>query len=56
VGTVRLFSRFRPFLPIVDQIAGLLLVGVGLLLALNYMPTLNAYFISLTPQWLLERL
>jgi cytochrome c-type biogenesis protein len=50
------FGRFRPFLPVVDRVAGLLLVGVGLLLALNYMTILNAYFISLTPQWLLERL
>ncbi len=50
------FGRFRPFLPVVDRVAGVLLVGVGLLLALNYMTILNAYFISLTPQWLLERL
>jgi len=50
------FGRFRPFLPVVDRVAGLLLVGVGLLLALNYMTILNAYFIGLTPQWLLERL
>ena len=34
----------------------LLLIGVGVLLFTNYMPYLNAYFISLTPQWLLERL
>ena len=50
------FGRFRPFLPVVDRVAGVLLIGVGLLLALNYMTILNAYFISLTPQWLLERL
>jgi len=50
------FSRFRHFLPVVDRVAGLLLVGVGVLLVLNYMTLLNAYFISLTPQWLLERL
>lgn len=50
------FGRFRPFLPVVDRVAGLLLVGVGLLLVLNYMTILNAYFISLTPRWLLERL
>jgi cytochrome c-type biogenesis protein len=50
------FSRFRPFLPVVDRVAGLLLVGVGFLLVVNYMSTLNAYFISLTPQWLLKRL
>jgi len=50
------FSRFRPFLPAVERVAGVLLVGVGLLLVLNYMSILNAYFISLTPQWLIERL
>lgn len=50
------FSRFRPFLPVVDRLAGALLVAVGVLLVLNYMTLLNAYFISLTPQWLLERL
>ncbi len=50
------FGRFRRFLPIVDRVAGVLLVGVGLLLVLNYMTVLNAYFIGLTPQWLLQRL
>jgi len=50
------FGRFRPFLPGVDRIAGLVLIAVGTLLALNYMSILNAYFIGLTPQWLLERL
>jgi cytochrome c-type biogenesis protein len=50
------FSRFRPFLPVVDRVAGLLLVAVGVLLVLNYMTLLNAYFIGLTPQWLIERL
>lgn len=53
---LRFFARFKRFLPIVDRGAGLLLVGVGLLLITNYMTSLNAYFISLTPQWLLERL
>ena len=55
-GFLAFFSRFRPFLPIVDRVAGLLLVGVGLLLALDYMTILNVYFVGLTPQWLLERL
>ncbi|MBI1734526.1 MAG: cytochrome c biogenesis protein CcdA [Candidatus Rokubacteria bacterium] len=53
---LRFFARFKRFLPIVDRVAGALLVGVGLLLITNYMTYLNAYFISLTPQWLLERL
>ncbi len=53
---LRFFARFRRFLPLVDRVAGLMLIGVGVLLLLNYMSYLNAYFISLTPQWLLERL
>lgn len=53
---LRFFARFKRFLPVVDRVAGLLLIGIGLLLITNYMTYLNAYFISLTPQWLLERL
>jgi cytochrome c-type biogenesis protein len=53
---LRFFARFKRFLPVVDRVAGVLLIGVGLLLVMNYMTYLNAYFISLTPQWLLERL
>lgn len=53
---LRFFARFRRFLPVVDRVAGALLIGIGLLLITNYMTYLNAYFISLTPQWLLERL
>lgn len=53
---LRFSARFRRFLPLVDRVAGLMLIGVGVLLFMNYMPYLNAYFISLTPQWLLERL
>jgi hypothetical protein len=40
----------------VDRVAGLILIGVGVLLVMNYMAYLNAYFIGLTPQWLLKRL
>lgn len=53
---LRFFARFKRFLPWVDRVAGLILIGVGVLLVLNYMAYLNAYFISLTPQWLLQRL
>jgi cytochrome c-type biogenesis protein len=53
---LRFFARFRRFLPLVDRVAGAVLVGVGLLLATGHMSRLNAYFISLTPRWLLERL
>lgn len=53
---LRFFTRFKRFLPWVDRVAGLILIGVGVLLVMNYMAYLNAYFISLTPQWLLKRL
>jgi cytochrome c-type biogenesis protein len=53
---LRFSARFKRFLPFVDRVAGLLLIGVGVLLFMNYMPYLNAYFIALTPEWLLKRL
>lgn len=39
-----------------DRVAGLMLIGVGVFLFMNYMSYLNAYFITLTPEWLLKRL
>lgn len=53
---LRFSAGFKRFLPFVDRVAGLLLIGVGVLLFMNYMPYLNAYFITLTPEWLLKRL
>jgi cytochrome c-type biogenesis protein len=50
------FRRFRPWLPVVERVAGALLVVVGVLVATNYFIVLNAYALSLTPQWLLKRL
>lgn len=52
----RFFERFRRFLPLVDRVAGVVLVAVGVLLFTGTMTSLNAYFIRLTPQWLWERL
>jgi cytochrome c-type biogenesis protein len=50
------FRRFRPWIPVVERAAGILLVAVGLLVLTNYFIVLNAYAISLTPEWLLNRL
>lgn len=50
------FRRFRPFLPWVDRMAGLLLVMMGALLFTGYMTRLNSYFIGPTPGWLWSRL
>lgn len=50
------FRRYRTAMPVVERLAGVLLVVVGLLVVTNYFVVLNAYAISLTPQWLLKRL
>jgi cytochrome c-type biogenesis protein len=50
------FRRFRPWIPIVERAAGVLLIVVGILVVTNYFIVLNSYAISLTPDWLLKRL
>jgi len=40
----------------VERAAGVLLVVVGVLVYTNYFVVLNAWAISLTPEWLLRRL
>lgn len=53
---LKLFNLYRPLIPVVERVAGVLLIAVGLLVFTNYFVILNAYAISLTPQWLLKRL
>jgi cytochrome c-type biogenesis protein len=53
---LRWFKRYRPFIPLVERGAGVLLVVVGVLVYTNYYVYLNAWAISLTPEWLLKRL
>lgn len=53
---LRLFRRYRPFIPIMERAAGALLVIVGVLVYTNYYVMINAWAISLTPEWLLRRL
>jgi len=55
-GFLRFFQRYRPFIGVVERMAGVLLAVVGLLVFTNYFAVLNSYAISLTPQWLLKRL
>jgi cytochrome c-type biogenesis protein len=55
-GFLRFFKRYRPFIPTVERAAGVLLVLVGLLVLTNYYLVLNAWAISITPEWLLKRL
>jgi cytochrome c-type biogenesis protein len=53
---LRFFKRYRPFIPVVERGAGVLLVAVGVLVATNYYVILNSWAVSLTPEWLLKRL
>jgi cytochrome c-type biogenesis protein len=53
---LRFFKRYRPFIPVVERGAGVLLIVVGVLVATNYYVVLNSWAISLTPEWLLRRL
>jgi cytochrome c-type biogenesis protein len=55
-GFLRFFTRYRPFIPVVERAAGVLLVVVGALVLTDYYVVLNAWAISLTPEWLLKRL
>jgi cytochrome c-type biogenesis protein len=55
-GFLTAFQRFRPYIPLVERTAGVLLVLVGLLVVTNHLVVLNSYAISLTPEWLLRRL
>jgi cytochrome c-type biogenesis protein len=55
-GFLKFFKRYRPFIPTVERVAGILLVGVGILVLTNYYVLLNAWAQSLTPDWLLKRL
>ena len=53
---LRFFKRYRPFIPVVERAAGVILIVVGVLVFTNYYAVLNAWAISLTPDWLLRRL
>ncbi len=51
------FSQgFRRYIRAVHVTAGILLLIVGVLILTEYLTILNAYAISLTPEWLFDRL
>jgi cytochrome c-type biogenesis protein len=50
------FQRFRSKLVLVDRVAGVLLVIVGLMMIMDYMTVLTGYLQSLTPSALRSRL
>ncbi len=50
------FSRFRRFLPTVQFLSGLLLVGLGILLVTGTFTMLSTYLIRFTPEFILNRI
>jgi cytochrome c-type biogenesis protein len=53
---LRFFARFKRALPVVNALAGGMLVLVGVLVFSGYFTLLNGYLIQLTPPWLLQLL
>jgi len=53
---LKFFKRYLPFIPTVERAAGVLLIIVGVLVITNKYVLLNAWAVSLTPEWLLKRL
>jgi cytochrome c-type biogenesis protein len=50
------FQRFRPYLPWVDRVAGVILIVLGLLLVSDRFTLLAGYLQGLTPEFLRSRL
>ena len=53
---LRLFKRWRPFIPVVERVAGVMLIVVGVLVYTNYYTVRNPWVIGQTPDGLLQRL
>jgi cytochrome c-type biogenesis protein len=53
---LQLSRQMRGYIQTIHVAGGMLLILVGILLMTDYMTLLNAYVLSLTPQWLLQRL
>jgi cytochrome c-type biogenesis protein len=53
---LRFFASFKRMLPVVNAVAGGMLVLVGVLVFSGYFTLLNAYLIRITPPWLLRLL
>jgi len=49
-------AKYRYLIPLFERSAGVPLIAVGVLMLTDQWSRLNAYAISLTPMWLLERL
>jgi cytochrome c-type biogenesis protein len=50
------FQRLKPYLPLINKVAGLLLLVVGVLMLSGQFTLIASKLITFTPDWLLERL
>ncbi|MCK5489856.1 MAG: cytochrome c biogenesis protein CcdA, partial [Gemmatimonadetes bacterium] len=50
------FDRFKRWIPWVERVSGLMLIGVGLLLASGRFTTLAGWATQFTPAFILERI
>ncbi|MFQ5693807.1 MAG: cytochrome c biogenesis CcdA family protein [Nitrospinota bacterium] len=55
-GFLGFFQRFKRLLPTVQRVGGVILILMGVLLLTGQFTVLNTYALSLTPEWLWERL
>ncbi len=53
---LRVFSRFRRFLPVVQVVSGVLLVVLGLFLVTGTFGALSGYLTRFTPEFILDRI
>jgi cytochrome c-type biogenesis protein len=53
---LRVFGRFRRFLPVVQTVSGVLLVVLGLLLVTGTFGVLSGYLTRFTPEFILDRI
>ena len=53
---LKAFSRFRTLLPIVEKVAGAMLIVLGLLLVTGSFTILSAYLVGFTPDWIYSRI
>lgn len=53
---LKVFSRFRTLLPIVEKASGVMLIVLGLLLVTGSFTILSAYLVRFTPEWIQSRI
>ena len=53
---LKVFKRFRRWIPVVEKASGILLIFLGLLLATGRFTLLSNWLLPFTPEWILNRI